>query len=373
MHIVLTERNTAMGDNQALIRQVRHNCTVSDARFAGIYSVCGLAMRLRDLYKWENGLPPHEEHEAQRVLDWIGRKEERWEALQDSEYQDIAINGKRRDPFDTRGINRAIAPLNLFYGAGYAQSLKPSFLLAEIEETTTAAGHPVLILGAEQARDLLSLPALTQDHAIIVRKSALEFYVWDQILYLSRSGRPFFHFALSQCGVPEKDAGSLRRCLPVVAAAQMDTFLYHEVGELEDTAFDATIWREILAALPHTTTEFLSRSVKDILADTASRGTLPQIVRSRNTAALGFYAAFLDGLRKSLFPEIRTAVEGFLQDGSWQEVEAMIAAVQQKAETMADTITAVFNEGRRHHNWDRVTAELDRRYIRPLAKGSATP
>ena len=153
----------------------------------------------------------------------------------------------------------------------------------------------------------------------------------------------------------------------------MDTFLYHEVGELEDTAFDSILWREILAALPHTTTEFLSRSVKDILADTASRGTLPQIVRSRSDAALGFYAAFLDGLRKSLFPEIRAAVEGFMQDGSWQQVEAMVAAVHQKARTMADTITAVFAEGRQCHDWAWVAAELDRRYIHSLAKGSPPP
>jgi hypothetical protein len=361
-----------MGDTRALIHQVRRNCTISDARFAGFYSVCGLAMRLRDLYKWEHALPPYEEHEAERVLDWIDRKETCWETLQEAEYQDLVINGRRLDPFDTIRINRLIAPLNIFYGAGYAQSLKPCFIVAEIEEKTTAAGHPVLLLGSERARDLLTLPALTQDRTIIIRKSALEFYVWDQMLYLNRSGRPYFHFAVSQCGIFEKDAGSLRHCLPAVVAAQLDTFLYHEVGELEDTAFDPTVWREIMAALPHTTTEFLSRCVKDILADTASRGALHQIVRSRSRAALGFYAAFLDGLRKSLFPEIRTAIKGFIQDGSWQQVEAMIQAVHQKAETMADTITSLFCEARRRKDLDGVTAELDRRYIRPLTNPPPT-
>jgi len=362
-----------MRDPQDLTEQVRHNCTISDARFAGIYSVCGLAMRLRDLYKWEHGLPPYEEHEAKQVLDWIGRKEACWETLQDEEYQDLTINGRRVDPFDTSDVNRSLAPLSLFYGAGYAQSLKPSFLLAEVEEQTSAAGHPVLLLGAEQARDLLTLPALIQDHTIIVRKAALEFYVWDQMLYLNRSGRPFFNFALSRCGIPEGHAGSLRRCLPVVAAAQLDTFLYHEVGELEDRTFGPAIWREIMAALPHTTVEFLSRAVKDILADTASRGTLHQIMRSRDGAALGFYAAFLDGLRKSLFPEIRTAVKYFIQDGGWPQVEDMIEAVHRKAHTMADTIAALFGEGRRDQNWDWVTAELNRRYIDPLTNGSASP
>lgn len=355
-----------MGVPHALIRQVRRNCTISDARFAGIYSVCGLAMRLRDLYKWEHGLPPYEEHEAQEVLDWIGRKEARWEALQEAQFQDLAIDGKRWDPFDTRQINRLVGPLDLFYGAGYAQGLKPSFLLAEIEEKTTAAGHPVLVLGTERARDLLTIPALSQDGTIIVRKSAIGLFVWDQMLYLNRSGQSFFRYALAACGVSEKDAGSLRRCLPLVVAAQRDTFLYHEVGEMEDRCFDPRIWREIVAAMPHTTTEFLARAVKDMLADTASRGTLHQIVGSRNRAALGFYAAFLDGLRKSLFPELRSGVKIFLQDGNWQGVEAMITAVHNKAETMAQTIASLFTEGcrRQDHAW--VTEELDRRYIQPL-------
>ena len=35
-----------MLDIAFLTRQVRRNCTLSDARFAGHYSVCGLVMRL---------------------------------------------------------------------------------------------------------------------------------------------------------------------------------------------------------------------------------------------------------------------------------------------------------------------------------------
>ena len=43
---------------EQLANQVLHNCYISDSRFAGNYSICGLAMRLRDLYKWENGFEP---------------------------------------------------------------------------------------------------------------------------------------------------------------------------------------------------------------------------------------------------------------------------------------------------------------------------
>ncbi len=33
----------------AIISQVLRNCSISDSQHAGLYSVCGLALRLRDL------------------------------------------------------------------------------------------------------------------------------------------------------------------------------------------------------------------------------------------------------------------------------------------------------------------------------------
>jgi Family of unknown function (DUF6866) N-terminal domain/Family of unknown function (DUF6866) C-terminal domain len=355
-----------MVDIASLTRQVRRNCTLSDARFAGHYSVCGLVMRLRDLYKWEHSLAPYEEHEASQVLDWIGRKETEWEALQESEFDDLVIDGRRIDPFDTLKINRLVEPLNLFYGAGYAHSLKPSFLLAAIDSKSAINGHPVVLLDKEMARDLLTLPAFTQDDTIVVRQSAAGLYVWDRMLYLNQSGRPFFRFALSACGIAERDFGSLRRCLPAVTQALHESFLHHEIGELSDRCFSRDIWRDIIAALPHTPTELLVRTVKDILADTGPKGTLRHIGKNQQTAALGFYAAFLDGLGKKLFPEIRAAVVCFMRDGDWPPVAAMVSNVHQKAETMAHTIIDLFMDGTRHHNPAWVNEALNRMYIEPL-------
>jgi len=47
-----------MFDRDALIQQTLYNCDVADAHHAGLHSVCGLALRLRELYKWEKGLDP---------------------------------------------------------------------------------------------------------------------------------------------------------------------------------------------------------------------------------------------------------------------------------------------------------------------------
>ena len=43
-----------------LLKTIKHNCDISDARDNGIYSICTLVLKLRNLYKWEHGLEPWE-------------------------------------------------------------------------------------------------------------------------------------------------------------------------------------------------------------------------------------------------------------------------------------------------------------------------
>src|SRR4030042_4943356 len=94
---------------ETVVNQVVHNCNISDARYAGYYSVCGLALRLRDLYKWEKGLAPWVEDEPSKVLEWIGEREDLWENLTNENFKKIIIKGLSYDAFDTREINREIS------------------------------------------------------------------------------------------------------------------------------------------------------------------------------------------------------------------------------------------------------------------------
>ena len=87
-----------------LTRQVLKNCEISDAQHAGLYSICGLALRLRDLYKWEKKLSPWIEKDSSEILDWIADKEQLWERLADKKYFELTIGDKRYDPFDTAEI-----------------------------------------------------------------------------------------------------------------------------------------------------------------------------------------------------------------------------------------------------------------------------
>ena len=358
-----------MNDLDSLISQVMGNCTISDSRHAGLYSVCGLALRLRDLYKWEKGLDPWIEMDASEILDWIGEKEEKWDQLEEKEFSHITIFDKAFDPFDARGINAVLEPHGLLYGAGYVHSLKPSFFLAVLEEKRQIDGYPVYILGRELARDLLTLPALSQDDSVLIRQDAAKLFLWDLIFFVKKSARGALRFALKSYGVKEQDSKALRRNLAKISAAQIETYIYHELGEIRDTVFDRDIWRHIIATFPHTPIELLARVVKDLLADTNEHGNLCHIVRQRKAASLALYVAFLDGLRKELFPEIKENFQVFMETENWQVMEEAISRGRQRAKDYAEVMCSLFQEGKEKKDMQWVEIEMEKRLLSPLGIG----
>jgi hypothetical protein len=330
---------------EEITRQILHNCDISDAHHAGMYSICGLALRLRDLYKWEHGLSPWEERESAEVLEWIEAKENKWDTHTDADFWDISINGKKFDPFDTIGINSVLEPHNIFYGAGYARSLKPTFFLAVIEEKSIIDKTPIYSLNRELARDLLTIPALSQNDCVLLRQESAGLFLWDSIFYIKKSARPALNFALDSCGIKDRQPKALRRHLADILAVQKANYIYHEVGELKDTVFDRALWREIIAAFPYSPAEYLARAVKDLLADTNDHGTLQHIVKERSSTLLAFYVAFLDGLAKEFFPELPTAFQEFMQTDDWSIIEQALSSGYKTAAKHAGIIMDLYREG----------------------------
>jgi hypothetical protein len=339
-----------MLDTDDIARQVLHNCDISDANNAGMYSICGLALRLRDLYKWEQGLSPWEERDSSEVLEWIEAKEDQWDQCIDNEFADISIDGKTFDPFDTSGINAVLEPHNFFYGAGLARSLKPTFFLATIEEKSKINGTTVYTLDHELARDLLTIPALSQDDFVVLRQDSAKLYLWDNIFYIKKSSRPALSFALESCGIKDHQPRALRSRLAGILAAQKETYIYHEIGEIHDTVFDRELWREIIAAFPYSPVEYLARAVKDLLADTNAYGTLQHIVTQRHTAALAFYVAFLDGLRKEFFPELPASFQQFTQTKDWNTIDQAVSSGYRTAAEHAEIIMELYRKGVRKND-----------------------
>ncbi len=358
-----------MLDLDHLTRQVLENCSISDSRHAGLYSVCGLALRLRDLYKWEKGLDPWIEMDSSEILNWIGEKEENWDQLEEKEFSEIILLDKTYDPFDAGGINEVLEPHGFLYGAGYVHSLKPSFLLAVLEEKRLVDGYPVYILGRELARDLLTMPALSQNDSIMIRKEAAKLFLWDLIFFIKKSGRGALQFALESYGVKGEDSDALRRNLARISAAETETYIYHELGEIRDTVFDRKIWRDVIATFPHTPIELLALVVKDLLADTNKHGKLRHIVREQKEASLALHVAFLDGLRKELFPELKEAFQEFTETHNWQVIEQAISSGYTRAKSYAETMGRIFREGKQKNDMKWVEVEMEKQLFSPLGMG----
>jgi hypothetical protein len=342
-----------------LIRQVRRNCDISDARHGGIFSVCGLALRLRDLFKWEQGLAPWEEGDPAAVLDWIGAREAYWETLAGSELEPICLNGRRLDPFDTDAVNRLLAPQRLYYGAGYARGLKPTFFLAAIESEQDIEGCRVYGLGRELARDLLTLPALSQGDSVVLRRASAAGFLWDQITYMAPSGQRALAAALAACGIRDRRPSELRRQWDGLLQVQEMIHLRHELGEIKDREFRRELWQEIIAAFPLTRTELLARHVKDLLADTHPLGPLCHICRSRSAAGLSLYAALADRLARNLFAELTPALDAFWRTADWAGVERAVDAGRAAARGYAALITSTYGNAKSGQNLSAVEAALD--------------
>lgn len=349
-----------MVEIENLTRQVRRNSDISDARHAGLYSICGLAMRLRDLYKWEHRLPPWKEGDAAHVLEWIGEKEALWETLLDAEYEPLLFNGQRTDPFATRAINSKLRQRHLFFGAGYAHSLKPTFLLAKIKKNEKVKGHTVWQLGQEFARDLLTLPAFSQDGQIVLRSEAGRMYLWDQMAYINKSGRWPLEFAARACGLPDCSRQTLQRHLDTIWKIQKRLYIRHEVGELEEDEFDVDRWRQMLADYPHTPVELLIRSLKDQLADTGPNGALSDLIHHQNKAGLGLYLAFGATFARQLTHPLICAFDAFAHDPNWRHITDAAYTIRETAIQYTRHVLEIYGTGDNQASQD-VRREIEAR------------
>lgn len=309
---------------QTLMKTIQHNCTISDAKDCGIYSICTLVLKLRNLYKWEQEMPPWQEPEPTVLLDWIEAKENFWEPLGKESFHFLPCNGNNLDPWDTDKINSVLGGTDLVYGSGYGRAMKAVFFLAKKIKEESVEGCPVVILGQEQARELASPFASLQNGVITIRREPLRFFIWDHIQDIRASCRTPIHYTLNAYGMLDDGKINQQACrdsLDYMVDREIPIFIYHEVGEKMQTTLDSFTLKKIVASFPESAVEFVSRTIKDILADTHPLGMINFIIREKRSASLGLYVGFLDGLRKLLFPEISDAFQRFVHNEDWQLIE----------------------------------------------------
>lgn len=312
-----------MIDINAIAAQVKYNCNISDARFWGNYSPCGLLLRMRDLYKIESNMKPWDRVENKQIGQWIQKKEKMWQELESSDFRHIEIAGKQYRPFDVRPINSVLAEHGYIYGGGYGNMLKPVFILAELSEKGTISRYTIYIAGREIARDLSTSVAMIQGNTIFARQETMHQFLWGKFEEMkARTCHGALFHAFSEYGISRDmerkvSPENLWKLIEQITREELSTYIHHELGEASQRRVLGRWWKHLLLELPHSKAELFLRSLKDVLSDTCRSGMLSYIIQNKKAGSLGFYVALLGGMRRLIFPGMHEAYENFTRTRNW--------------------------------------------------------
>lgn len=290
---------------------VQHNCAISDARYARDYSMCIYLLRMREFYRWKHDIPLGVTIDAAALGNWVVETETYWDTIEETEFHPIVINGSSFDPFDANLINAELNQLNLVYSAGLGRLGQPHFILAEHRHRSKNLPANYIETGCELARDLITLPAMTQNGTIYIRHESIVRMFWQMVEEWSINkqagpmARLIDHYAI------EVNGRNLKRQLETTANDLSDLLLHHELGELQAGELLGSQYNEMTSTFHHKRGEGHIRAVRDLLADTLE--TWPFIVREKYSHHLDFWLAGLNGIREELLKQ--TGVYECLHNG----------------------------------------------------------
>jgi hypothetical protein len=318
-----------------LIEQVKYNCNLSDAKFWGYFSICGLLLRLRELYRHEKGLMPWEKIPSENIARWLDRREKLWKELENENFKPIEINGNSFGVYDVEGINRILNKKGLIYGGGLGIYGKPTFFLAKLEEKKELYDYSIYYIEKELCRDLFTSTAMLQGTCIFIRKEQLILLLWEKIQEIRQKTEGIFnsmllsHFTETELNNP----ANLFEKLKLISSNISDIFVYHEIGEAIEDKY-SHYWQPIVGK--DRWLEMHLRGLKDIIADTSEYGPLKLITKSRDKKLFLFYLLFLDAIRKSFLPNIWNL---FSQTVDWKKLEEMRILSYKKTESILEKIS----------------------------------
>ena len=330
------------------IAQVRRNCDISDARYWGYYSICGLLMRYRELYLNEQGLQPWDHVETVDITPWIQERERRWELLEEEDFSPLVIDGREFSPFDSDGVNALLCGSGLVYGSGYGVFTKPTFFVAGLAQRREEGDWLVHYTVGERCRDLFAAPAMLQGRCIFVRRDIIRIILWER--YQTMRSRTYGGalaemFRLAGIGKEGLIAPDFSGRLDALADSLSPLFVRHEIGEaFEDDYGD--VWLAILLEGCDKYGELYLRAIKDVLADTSIRGPLAGIIREKDAFLMTAFAAFFEGTRREVFPDIRTAFHAYVDSGDWAFLEEARREAYEKAALLRDKVINYWREAR---------------------------
>ncbi len=352
-----------------LISQVRRNCILASGVQAGYFSLCGLLLRLRQLYKWEHGLLPWQEPEPEPVLSWIEGQERVWETLEGQTWTNLTVRGESFQPLAVSEINGCLLPQGMAYGAGFSRSLAPTCFLAHLYEKRQEGGLTILVLGPELARDLEGAPALCQGDYIYVRRQALAYYLWERLSDPTYQNSRFFRVARRVYRQTLEDLlrqpQSHEENFAVLLEEMLEAIIHHEIGEARETSLSRT-FPALLELFPHSRIELWLRGLKDALAEVNDWGRLAYLIEGERLGILALMLAWQPGLYTLLLPELAPAFWEMVHTGNWLVLEkarqTALTRLRQTVQGVNELLAANSEVLDTHALHD----ELENHYLKPL-------
>ncbi|HEY5762998.1 MAG TPA: hypothetical protein VIS73_07300 [Rhodocyclaceae bacterium] len=295
-----------------LIETAQFNADLADAHFAQAATLCIYLLDMREYYRWLNALPLDAKLPREHLGPWIAEQEALWDTLradgqEQREYRplDPAVSG---DPFDTRSVHELLVSGGLVYGAGIGRFGRPLFFLAECLRRETREGIDIAVCGRELARGSSAPPAMSRDAQVIVRRDALERWLWtryEEWRHHPRENGFVAAWLLHSGGVAPGDHPDPKAIVGRIADAEIETLILHEIGERRIDALVGDVWHDMIDDLGNRKLEVFARSARDLLADCGH--TLPTLLERGDMASLHCWFGLLDGMRLKFSPTLVAA------------------------------------------------------------------
>lgn len=318
---------------------VQKNCHISDAQYAGNYTLCIYLLKMREFYRWESQQSFGININREEVGQWLTEREQLWDEVEGNDYASLYIDGQHIDPFESRQVNQLINDQGYVYSGGYGLYGKPVFFLAELEQYQQFDDYTLYIASRELARDLAAPPGMIQDRCVFIRRESLRRFIWEKVEESSwhKQENPLAR-ALACYDFKNQPDESLEKMTDI----EVDTVLHHEIGEIKAGQILGDKWEQMLANLPRSQAELMARAIRDNIADTLS--TLPKLMHNAEAAQIHFYFANLSSMRKLIFPGLMDAYQDWLNSKNTCAINRLINRAEKHWINIAESLLDLYKK-----------------------------
>ena len=307
-----------------LAKTVQLNCHIADASHAGNYTLCVYLLKMREFYRWEQDATFATNLPNNTVGAWLRQREELWDELEKSDYQNIKFENESLSPFESASINKNLLQHQLVYSGGIGINNRPHFFLAELDLYEQHEEYSLYVAGKEYARDMSAPPAMSHQNNIYIRKESFRRLLWEK-LETWRWNKP--DNALGRAFACYDCENNLDDALTQMTDVEVTNVIQHERGEIQAGNLLGEKWHDLLFSLPHSKSSIMLRAVRDHLSDSLT--TLPALLDLNSAPSWHFYFGNLNNMRKDLYPSIIKGYDEWYETGSLSKMASIIEEGQQ--------------------------------------------